>query len=128
MAILRPIHQISAGFENHRHTRLANHPHGGYLHIQKRSGAVEFPIRRPYQHGSLFRKSNGKELHALAKDVDCTSWGQFYLQFTLGHPAVTCIIPATSKTHHMIDNMQANFGQVPDQSQRKEMLAIFSRL
>lgn len=73
-------------------------------------------------------QSKAKELPALAKDIDCTSWGQFYLKPILGHPAATCIIPATSKTHHMIDNMQANFGQVPDQSQRKEMRAIFSSL
>lgn len=48
-------------------TRLANHPHGGYLHIQNRSGAVEFPIRRPYQRGSLFRKSRAKQSKGIAR-------------------------------------------------------------
>jgi len=85
-------------------------------------------INRPYQRGSLFQASKGKALPALAKDIDCTSWGQFYLKFILGHPAVTCIIPATSKPHHMVDNMQANFGRAPDQAQRKEMLNIFNNL
>jgi len=83
-------------------------------------------INRPYQRGSLFRASKGKALPVLAKEIDCTSWGQFYLKFILGHPAVTCVIPATSKPHHMVDNMQANFGRLPDRVQRNEMLKIFN--
>ena len=30
-----------------------------------------------------------------------SSWGQFFLKFIISHPAVTCVIPATSKPHHM---------------------------
>ena len=85
-------------------------------------------INRPYQRGSLFRASKGKELPSMAKDIDCNSWGQFYLKFILSHPAVTNVIPATSKPHHMKDNMQANFGRVPDKHQRAEMLRIFNSL
>ncbi len=85
-------------------------------------------INRPYQRGQLFRASRGKPLPELAKDIDCSSWGQFFLKFILAHPAVTCIIPATSKPKHMIDNMQANFGSIPDQPQRLEMLRLFKAL
>ena len=85
-------------------------------------------INRPYQRGSLFRKSKGKPLPELASEIDCKSWGQFYLKFILGHPAVTCVIPATSKEKHMRDNMQANFGRLPSAAQRAEMLRIFRRL
>ena len=85
-------------------------------------------INRPYQRGSLFRKSKGKPLPDMAAEIDCKSWGQFYLKFIIGHPAVTCVIPATSKVKHMRDNMQANFGRLPNASQRAEMLEIFRRL
>ena len=85
-------------------------------------------INRPYQRGSLFKKSSGQPLPELAADLDCNSWAQFYLKFILAHPAVGCIIPATSKAHHMADNMQANFGRVPDAAQREEMLRIFGSL
>jgi len=85
-------------------------------------------INRPYQRGQLFRVSRGKSLPKMAKDIDCNSWGQFYLKFILSHPAVTCIIPATSRPKHMIDNMQANFGRIPDQQQRKEMLRLYTSL
>jgi diketogulonate reductase-like aldo/keto reductase len=85
-------------------------------------------INRPYQRGDLFARSAGRELPALAAELDCSSWGQFYLKFILGHPAVSCIIPATSKVDHMVDNMQANFGRIPDAAQRQEMLRIFGSL
>ncbi len=85
-------------------------------------------INRPFQRGVLFRKSRGKPLPAMAKDIDCNSWGQFFLKFILAHPAVTTVIPATSKAHHMVDNMQANVGRVPDAQQRAEMLRIYQRL
>jgi diketogulonate reductase-like aldo/keto reductase len=85
-------------------------------------------INRPYQRGALFAKAKGHALPALAAELDCTSWGQFFLKFILGHPAVTCIIPATAKPSHMADNMRANFGRVPDPAQRAEMLRIFEAL
>ncbi|TXS94065.1 aldo/keto reductase [Parahaliea maris] len=85
-------------------------------------------INRPYQRGSLFGMTRGKDLPDVARDIDCSSWGQFFLKFIIGHPAATCVIPATSKLHHMEDNMQANFGRLPDAAQREEMLRVFSSL
>jgi aryl-alcohol dehydrogenase-like predicted oxidoreductase len=85
-------------------------------------------INRPFQRGALFGKARGHELPALAAELDCRSWGQFFLKFILGHPAVTCVIPATAKANHMTDNMQANFGRLPDATQRGEMLRIFETL
>ncbi len=93
-----------------------------------RDKGIATMINRPYQRGSLFRKSKGKALPEMAKEIDCTSWGQFYLKFILGHPDITCAIPATSKAKHMVDNMQANFGRLPDAAQRKEMLKYFNSL
>ncbi|MEM1155807.1 MAG: aldo/keto reductase [Pseudomonadota bacterium] len=85
-------------------------------------------INRPYQRGRLFNHSRGKALPAMAADIDVTTWGQFYLKFILSHPAVTNIIPATSKVSHMSDNMRANFGRLPDAVQRKEMISIFESM
>ena len=82
-------------------------------------------VNRPFQRGDLFRHVKGKELPAWAADLDCNSWGQFFLKFVISHPAVTCTIPATSKVHHMVDNMAAGFGRIPDNNQRKAMLEYF---
>jgi len=85
-------------------------------------------INRPYARGSLFAAVKGRELPELASEIDCDSWGQFFLKFIVGHPAVTCVIPATSDVDHMHDNMGANFGRVPDADQRARMLRIFESL
>ncbi|MDH3763259.1 MAG: aldo/keto reductase [Gammaproteobacteria bacterium] len=79
-------------------------------------------INRPYQRGSLFRKVRGKELPPWAAEFDCASWGQFFLKFIAAHPAVTCIIPATSKLKHMVDNMAAGYGRLPDEATRRRMI------
>lgn len=85
-------------------------------------------INRPYQRGSLFARARGHELPPLAGELGCSSWGQFFLKFILAHPAVTCIIPATSSPKHMHDNMGANVGPVPSADQREAMLSIFEAL
>ena len=85
-------------------------------------------INRPFQRGALFRMVKGKALPEWAQEFDCESWGQFFLKFVVSHPAVTCVIPATSKVHHMVDNMAANFGKLPSPSMRKRMLEYFSLL
>jgi len=84
-------------------------------------------INRPFQAGRLFRAVAGKELPDFAKDF-ADSWGQFFLKFIISHPAVTCAIPATSKPHHMADNLGAGFGKMPDASMRQRMADYFSSL
>ncbi len=85
-------------------------------------------INRPYQRGSLFAKSKGQPLPGVATELGCDSWAQFYLKFIVGHPATTCVIPATAKVSHMTDNMKANYGGIPDTQQRAEMLRSFQAL
>ena len=85
-------------------------------------------INRPYQRGALFGKARGKELPEIAQELGCASWGQFFLKWIMGHPAATCVIPATSKVHHMQDNMQANFGRLPTSEERDAMLQAFASL
>ena len=85
-------------------------------------------INRPFQRAALFARVKGKTLPAWSAEFDCRSWGQYFLKFIAGHPAVTCIIPATSKVHHMQDNMEAGFGPLPDAAQRRRMVAHYEAL
>jgi len=85
-------------------------------------------INRPFQRGSMFSKVKGKPLPNWAKEFDCESWGQFFLKFVVSHPSVTCVIPATSKRHHMVDNMSAGFGGLPDAKTRQRMIEFFNAL
>lgn len=83
-------------------------------------------VNRPYQKGELFRAVKGKALPDWSAECDCASWGQFFLKFIISHPAVTCVIPATTRVHHMLDNMGAGFGRLPDARMRARMLAYFN--
>jgi aryl-alcohol dehydrogenase-like predicted oxidoreductase len=78
-------------------------------------------INRPFAQANLFSRVRGKELPAWASEFDCTSWAQFFLKYILAHPAVTCVIPATSKPKHLVDNMQAGLGRMPDAVARRKM-------
>lgn len=84
-------------------------------------------INRPFQAGRLFRAVADRPVPEFAKPF-ADSWGQFFLKFIVSHPAVTCVIPATSKTHHMMDNLGAGFGELPEQRMRKQMLDYFETL
>jgi aryl-alcohol dehydrogenase-like predicted oxidoreductase len=85
-------------------------------------------INRPFQRGDLFRRVKGEPLPEWSAEFDCRTWGQYFLKFIVSHPAVTCVIPATSKVHHMKDNMAAGFGRLPDAALRKQMLAHYASL
>ena len=85
-------------------------------------------INQPYEGGSLFRAVKGKTLPGWAHDVDCDSWGQFFLKFILSHPAVTCVIPGTNNPKHMQDNAGAGMGNMPDDRTRKKMVNLVENL
>jgi aryl-alcohol dehydrogenase-like predicted oxidoreductase len=85
-------------------------------------------INRPYQRGGLFRLVKGRPLPDWAVEIDCASWGQFFLKFIASHPDVTCIIPATSKLKHMLDHMAAGYGRLPDAALRKRMIDTIESL
>jgi len=76
---------------------------------------------RPFENGALFRRVKGKALPDWAADFDCESWAQFSLKYILTHPAVTCVIPATSNPLHLVDNMEAGTGRLPDEGMRRRM-------
>ena len=85
-------------------------------------------VNRPFARGGLFRKTRGRTLPDWAAEIDCQSWGQFFLKYLVSHPAVTCAIPATSKVHHMTDNMGAGVGRLPDAAMRRRMESHFGAL
>jgi len=84
-------------------------------------------INRPFQAGRLFRAVSGHELPGWATSF-AASWGQFFLKFIISHPAVSCVIPATSKPKHMLDNLGAGIGELPDEATRGRMANFFASL
>jgi aryl-alcohol dehydrogenase-like predicted oxidoreductase len=85
-------------------------------------------IALPFGRGRLFRAVRGKPLPDWAGDFDAGSWAQFFLKFVLAHPAVTAAIPGTSNPAHMIDNLGAMRGRLPDAAQRRRMVELIESL
>jgi diketogulonate reductase-like aldo/keto reductase len=86
---------------------------------QERGTAVI--VNRPFSGGTLFAKVKGKPLPEWAAEIGAASWGQVFLKYLIGHPAVTCVIPGTAKPEHMRDSVAAGMGTLPDDAQRRRM-------
>lgn len=85
-------------------------------------------INVPFDQNSLFKTVKGKKLPDWAEDYDIKSWGQFFLKYIISHPAVTCVIPGTSNPEHLVENMGAGFGNLPDEKARAEMVSYFEKI
>lgn len=82
-------------------------------------------INRPFGGGGIFQVLAGKPLPKWAAEFDCHSWAQFLLKWIVSHPAVTCAIPATNDPKHLLDNMAAGVGRLPDAKTRARMASLF---
>jgi len=85
-------------------------------------------VNRPFKHKRLFDRYQDDPLPPWCADFDCENWAQFFLKFVLGHPAVTCAIPATAQVAHMEENMGALYGRLPDTRQRQRMVDYIESL
>jgi diketogulonate reductase-like aldo/keto reductase len=91
-----------------------------------RERGVAVIVNRPFAVGALFPRVRGKPLPPWAAEIDCESWAQLFLKWILAHPAVTCVIPGTGKPEHLLDNMKAGAGRLPDQAMRDRIAALLS--
>lgn len=90
-----------------------------------------FPIARdrgvatiaalPFGRARLFSRVAGRELPDWAAEFDANSWAQFFLKYLLGNPDMTVVIPGTSDPEHLVDNMGAGLGRLPDEPMRQRM-------
>ena len=85
-------------------------------------------VNVPFAKAELFNRTKDVALPSFARDIQAGSWAQFFLKYIVSHPAVTTVIPRTSKVHHMADNMMGAFGAQPDQDQRAEMEKVIDGL
>lgn len=85
-------------------------------------------INRPFQGGQLFNRVWNQNLPGWAAEMDCHTWSQVLLKFVISHPAVTCAIPATSNPDHMLENMGALYGRLPEPALRRKLIKAFSTL
>lgn len=82
----------------------------------------------PFEKARLFPVVKGVRLPDWARDIGCAAWSQVFLKYVISHPAVTCVVPATSNPDHAKENMEALRGPLPDQALREEIIRFLSSL
>jgi len=81
----------------------------------------------PFGRSRLFRAVRGKALPDWASGF-AGSWAQFFLKYLLGDARVTAVIPGTGDPAHMLDNLSAMRGRLPDAKERAQMVAFVTAL
>ena len=82
----------------------------------------------PFGRTRLWERVEGHAVPEWAAEFGATTWAQFFLKFAASHPAVTVVTPATSRPHHMVENMGAALGRLPDAAERERMIALVESL
>ena len=80
----------------------------------------------PFGNGRLFR-IRGKTIPDWASGF-AGSWAQFLLKYLLGDRRVTADIPGTGDPKHLIDNLGAMRGRLPDPTERAKMISFIETL
>ncbi len=84
-------------------------------------------VALPLGRGRLLGKVQGQTVPEWAKqELGAVSFAQLLLKFVVSHPAVTAAIPGTSRPQHMIENLAAGHGPLPDAKQRERIAAIWT--
>jgi aryl-alcohol dehydrogenase-like predicted oxidoreductase len=84
-------------------------------------------VYAPFGRSRLFSRVGDRELPDWAEPF-ADSWAQFFIKFAAAHPAVTTVTPATSQAKHMIDNLGAARGRLPNPDEVKKMVELVEAL
>ena len=85
-------------------------------------------VYAPFGRTRLWEQVEGRQVPEWADEWDIATWGQFFLKFVVSNPVVTAATPATSRPEHMIDNLGAASGRLPDEAGRQRMIEHIASL
>lgn len=92
---------------------------------ERRIGVI---VNRPFRQKALIRHVERHPPPAWLVETGAQNWAQFLLKFIIAHPAVTCVIPATTRVEHVRENLNAARGTLPDMALRERMAAYVKQL
>jgi diketogulonate reductase-like aldo/keto reductase len=93
-----------------------------------RDRGIAVLVNRPFRQGALIREVSGHPLPSWGAEIGAANWAQALLKFIVSHPAVTCAIPATTRLTHVVENLGAGTGALPDAALRRRMVSDVERL
>jgi len=95
---------------------------------QERGMAVLVNVPFGGRRATVLQEVAGRPVPDWAKEFDATSWPQVFLKYIVSHPAVTAVIPGTTKVEHAIDNHGAARGKLPDAAMRRRIEQFYDAL
>lgn len=121
------IHSEKPDFVQFNYSIRGRHAEKRLLSAARDAGTAVI-INQPFDSGSLFHSVAGKQLPPWASELQISNWAQYFLKYLLSHPAVNCVIPGTSDPVHVVQNMEAAYGRLPDENERRKMVDYLERL
>ncbi|WP_166364760.1 aldo/keto reductase [Pseudomonas akapageensis] len=91
-----------------------------------RDKGVAVLINRAFDDGRLFSRVKDQALPPWAAEVGIGSWAQLFLKFAISHPAVTAVIPATSRPDRQLDQLKAGTGPLLSAEQQRSLIQQFA--
>lgn len=89
---------------------------------------VAVMVNRPFDGGGLFASVRGEALPDWAVEAGCSNWSQYFLEYILAHPAVTCVIPGTGNPENARAAVVAGSSRRPDETAARRMREYWQRL
>ena len=81
-----------------------------------------------FDRNRLFQRVGTRALPDWAAEFDARTWAQFFLKYSVSHPAVTVARAGTGNPAHMLENIGGGIGRLPDEAMRKRMAALVDSL
>jgi aryl-alcohol dehydrogenase-like predicted oxidoreductase len=82
----------------------------------------------PFDRGRIFQRASDTPLPEWAAEFDAKTWAQFFIKYVLSHPAITVVRTGTTKPAHLLENINAGMGRLPDETMRKRMAQLVDSL
>jgi diketogulonate reductase-like aldo/keto reductase len=119
--MVRPIESGLIDFIQIRYSMFERTPEEGLLALAADHG-VAVMVNMALEKGRLHQVVGDRPLPEFAREQGCESWAQYFLSYVAAHPAVTCVIPATTDPAHVQENLRTMYRPLPDDRQRAMML------
>jgi diketogulonate reductase-like aldo/keto reductase len=85
-------------------------------------------INMPLEKARLHKLVEGRPLPDFAKEFEAETWSAFFLKWVISNPAVTVALPATTNPDHLMENVAAMRGRLPDAAMRKRMVSYMETI